>query len=200
MENRRHYPGAVSPQTKPNQRLPTNIHYSDPVTNSWKVHSQKVYSTQPSISLHLDDQFAFRTSGSTAAAIIAMLQHPVRTMLTTNSYVHIFSFDFSKAFDTVMHVTLIWAKWLGCKYQTTRITGSTTFRRTLPLHQIRWTVLDSRWSHYTGIRAWPRIIRCHCRRFASSRRNESFVQVCGWHLSHSAGGQFKLVQHGDITH
>jgi len=28
-------------------------------------------------------------------------------MLTTNEYVHVFAFDFSKAFDTVRHYTLM---------------------------------------------------------------------------------------------
>jgi len=33
--------------------------------------------------------------------------HTVRTMLLTNQYVHVFSFDFTKAFDSVRHVTLM---------------------------------------------------------------------------------------------
>jgi len=43
--------------------------------------------------------------------------------------------------------------------------------------------------------------RCHCRRFASSRRNESFVQHADewWHLWRRAGGHFKVVQHRDVT-
>ena len=53
-----------------------------------------------SLKLDFSDQFAFRPSGSTTAAIVAML-HTVRLMLTDNDYVHVFAFDFSKAFDTV---------------------------------------------------------------------------------------------------
>ena len=60
---------------------------------------------QPCPSLDISDQFAFRPSGSTTAAIVAML-HTVRSMLTDNDSVHVFSFDFSKAFDTVRHATL----------------------------------------------------------------------------------------------
>ena len=52
------------------------------------------------------DQFAFRPTGSTTAAVIALL-HTVRTMLSTDQYVHVFSFDFTKAFDTVRHETLM---------------------------------------------------------------------------------------------
>ena len=43
---------------------------------------------------------------STTAAVIALL-HTVRKMLSTDQYVHVFSFDFTKAFDTVRHVTLM---------------------------------------------------------------------------------------------
>ena len=39
-----------------------------------------------------------------AAAIIALL-HTVSTKLSDNQYVHVFSFDFTKAFDTVRHTT-----------------------------------------------------------------------------------------------
>jgi len=60
----------------------------------------------PPPGLCFDDQFAFRPSGSTSVTIIAKL-HTVRTMLSSNSYVHVFSFDFSKAFDTVRHVTVM---------------------------------------------------------------------------------------------
>jgi len=37
---------------------------------------------------------------------VAML-HTVRSMLNDNDYVHVFSFDFSKAFDTVRHASLM---------------------------------------------------------------------------------------------
>lgn len=61
---------------------------------------------QPHPALDFSDQFAFRPSGSTTAAIVAML-HTVRLMLTDNDYVHVFAFDFSKAFDTVRHASLM---------------------------------------------------------------------------------------------
>jgi len=56
--------------------------------------------------LCFDDQFAFRPTGSTTAAVIALLRN-VRKMLSTDEYVHVFSFDFTKAFDTVRHETLM---------------------------------------------------------------------------------------------
>jgi len=60
---------------------------------------------QPYSSLDFSDQFAFRPSGLTTAAVVVML-HTVRSMLVDNEFVHVFSFDFSKAFDTVRHVSL----------------------------------------------------------------------------------------------
>lgn len=54
----------------------------------------------------LSDQFAFRPTGSTSSAIIYML-HAVTNLLATNPYVIVISLDFSKAFDTVRHYTLL---------------------------------------------------------------------------------------------
>jgi len=56
--------------------------------------------------LQFTDQFAFRPTGSTTAAIISLL-HTVINLLSTNSYVIVISLDFSKAFDTVRHSTLL---------------------------------------------------------------------------------------------
>jgi len=61
---------------------------------------------ESSSSIRLFDQFAFRPSGSTTAALVALF-HTVRTLLSTNQFVHVYSFDFSKAFDTVRHYTLM---------------------------------------------------------------------------------------------
>ena len=61
---------------------------------------------KPPDGLYFGDQFAFRPTGSTTAALIALL-HTVRTMLSCNEYVRVFALDFSKAFDTVRHSTLM---------------------------------------------------------------------------------------------
>lgn len=61
---------------------------------------------QPPVSFSLNDQFAFRPTGSTTAALVFLL-HTVTQMLNTNSYVTVIATDFSKAFDTVRHVTLL---------------------------------------------------------------------------------------------
>jgi len=61
--------------------------------------------------LHLDyshlfqDQFTFRPTGSTTAAVIYLLHTPTE-LLQTNDYVHVIAFDFSKAFDRVRHHSL----------------------------------------------------------------------------------------------
>jgi len=60
----------------------------------------------PPPNLLFTDQFAFRPSGSPAAAIISLL-NTVTSLLLTNPYVIVISLDFSKAFDTVRHSTLL---------------------------------------------------------------------------------------------
>jgi hypothetical protein len=60
----------------------------------------------PPPSLSFTDQFAFRPYGSPAAAIIFLL-NTVTNLLLSNPYVIVISLDFSKAFDTVRHTTLM---------------------------------------------------------------------------------------------
>ena len=54
---------------------------------------------QPPDGLFFGNQFGFRATGSTTAALIALI-HTVLTMLSSNAYVRVFALDFSKAFDT----------------------------------------------------------------------------------------------------
>ena len=61
---------------------------------------------QPPQGLHFADQFAFRPTGSTDAALITLI-HTVFNMLSTQPFVRVFALDFSKAFDTVRHSTLM---------------------------------------------------------------------------------------------
>jgi len=53
----------------------------------------------------LADQFAFRPTGSTTAAVISIIQN-ITQLLETNESVTLISLDFSKAFDTVRHSTM----------------------------------------------------------------------------------------------
>ena len=52
------------------------------------------------------DQYAFKPSGSTTAALIHFTDKLTK-MLETNNYVGCLMIDFSKAFDTVDHVLLL---------------------------------------------------------------------------------------------
>ena len=60
--------------------------------------------TTPPPSLLLNDQFAFRPTGSTVAALIYIL-HNVTQLLTSHPYVIVIAIDFSKAFDTCLLYT-----------------------------------------------------------------------------------------------
>ena len=60
----------------------------------------------PPPDLNFSDQYAFRPTGSTTAAIVALL-HTICSMLSTNSYVRVFAIDFSKAFDSIRHHKLL---------------------------------------------------------------------------------------------
>jgi len=60
----------------------------------------------PPLSLVFGDKFAFRSTGSTTAAVIAILQINT-TLLSDHPYVIVISLDFSKVFDTVRRATLL---------------------------------------------------------------------------------------------
>jgi len=61
---------------------------------------------KPPATLSFSDQFAYRPTGSTTAAIITIL-HTVTHLLAINPYVIVIALDFSKAFDTVrQHILL----------------------------------------------------------------------------------------------
>ena len=53
----------------------------------------------------LGDQFAFRLTGSTTAAVIG-ISHHINEILAVDDYAIITSLDFAKAFDTVRHSAL----------------------------------------------------------------------------------------------
>jgi len=61
---------------------------------------------KPPPSLSFQDQYAFRPTGSTTAAIISIL-HNITSLLITDPYVIVIAIDFSKAFDTVRHFSLL---------------------------------------------------------------------------------------------
>ena len=60
----------------------------------------------PEYSHSFGDQFAFRPTGSITSAL-AYLFHQITNLLQHTEYVHLIALDFTKAFDTVRHYTLI---------------------------------------------------------------------------------------------
>jgi len=76
-------------------------------------------------SLTFLDQYAFRPSGSTSAAVISLL-HTITTLLQSNPFVIVISLDFSKAFDTVRHSTLL-AKMVGLELSSESSTSSASW-------------------------------------------------------------------------
>ena len=65
---------------------------------------RKLRSPPPGLSFH--DQFAFQPTGSTTAALIQLL-HTITTLLATHPYVIVYALDFSKAFDSVRHSSVL---------------------------------------------------------------------------------------------
>ena len=76
----------------------TVYHYCE-----WRL---KVISSEPEFRHLFSDQFAFRPTGSITSALISMFWH-ITTLLQEHNYVHLISLDFSKAFDTVRHHSLL---------------------------------------------------------------------------------------------
>ena len=60
----------------------------------------------PRCSNLFENQYAFRPTGSTTSALIN-LTHQITKLLEKYPYVHLIALDFSKAFDTVRHSTLL---------------------------------------------------------------------------------------------
>jgi len=60
----------------------------------------------PPCNLTFSYRYTFRPTGSTTAAIMQLF-HTVTELLTDHPYVVVISLDFSKAFDTVRHATLL---------------------------------------------------------------------------------------------
>ena len=80
----------------------------------------------PPIPLSFFDQYAFRPTGSTTAALIALLQ-TITDIMATDPFVIVIALDFSKAFDTVIDIMPYLARWPCWISQTQSIIGSWTF-------------------------------------------------------------------------
>jgi len=62
--------------------------------------------TEPECRHLFADQYAFRPTGSTTSALISIFQQ-ITNLLQEHDYVHLISLDFSKAFDSVRHYSLV---------------------------------------------------------------------------------------------
>ena len=62
--------------------------------------------TSPAVAESLNDQYAFRPTGSTTAALTAILSD-LTHLANSHPYIHVIGLDFSKAFDTVRHSNLM---------------------------------------------------------------------------------------------
>ena len=72
--------------------------YTDALTQSYHTHA---YTTAK-----LNDQFGFKPTGSTTAALVD-ITNTISIMLETNKYVRCLLIDFSKAFDSVDHLIIL---------------------------------------------------------------------------------------------
>jgi len=61
----------------------------------------------PPPSLSFSDQFAFQPSASTTAAALIHLLQSIASLLETNDFVIVYALDFSKAFNSVQHSTVL---------------------------------------------------------------------------------------------
>src|SRR5271170_3900582 len=88
-------------------RLPTSITHVLSRMLERFVLGQYIYpSLNSTPTLTFSDQYAFRPTGSTSAALIALMQN-ITKLLETNPYVIMYALDFMKAFNTVRHKTLL---------------------------------------------------------------------------------------------
>jgi len=60
----------------------------------------------PPAQLQFYNQYTFRPTGSTTAALVAIF-HTIYSMLSANPYIRVIALDFSKTFETVWHFTLM---------------------------------------------------------------------------------------------
>jgi len=93
----------ISSPKKPSDMRPISVvSILSRVTERLVIHSLRPAMTECA---HLSNQFAYQPTCSTTAALIALFDH-VTSLLESNSHVHVISFDYSKAFDTVSHTAV----------------------------------------------------------------------------------------------
>jgi len=106
MEDGNYYTGADSQQTNTAEWLQADLNNFGTLVVVRETHIQNILLSIYPPGLYFDDQFAFRPTSSTTAAIIAFF-HIILTMRSTNPFVRVFALDFSKVFDTIWHASLM---------------------------------------------------------------------------------------------
>ena len=140
----------------------------------------------PPPALCFTDQFAFRPTGSTTAAIIS-LQHTVTNLLASNQYVIVYCLDFSKAFDTVRHSTLM-EKIAMLQLPRLGVQLDGGFLRAPQTSSSVWwrmvRIPGNSGKHHPGLRNWPYILCCQRWRSENEASAEQAGEVRRRHLPH----------------
>ena len=117
---------------------------------------------RPPPGLIFDDQFAYRPTGFTSAALIKLI-HEISTMQETNPYVIVYAIDFSKAFDTVRHMQRASRQVLEDGATRLRLQlARKLLSRPHSLFTVRWCGVQLHWNnsqHHPRIGSWPSLIR-----------------------------------------
>ena len=81
------------------------ICYTNNVSCHWATHCSQILTARPAYTDQVFDQFAYKPTGSTTSALIAITHH-ISHLLESSSYVRCILIDYSKASDTINHLTL----------------------------------------------------------------------------------------------
>ena len=134
--------------------------------------------------LDFSDQYGFRPTGSSTAALITLL-YTISHMLSSNAYVRVISLDYSKASDTVKHAPLF-DKLLMLNMPDESLQLDTgLLSRTLPLYEVRQSCLSIPW--YTCISVSrlgtrPCVIRHHCCGPEDPPPWKQIAEICWRHI------------------
>jgi len=137
----------------------------------------------PPPDLTFADQFAFQTSGSTTAALVYLLR-TISQLLTVNPYVIVIALDFSKAFDTVRHSSLL-KKFAKLKADNDII--SCTYSLVIGGHcRPHYISLRMRRNFCCSEAVWPRV----CTMWRTSKKNRQGFIVPQWFVTGSIWNWF----------
>ena len=143
-------------------------------------------------SLTFRDQFAYLPTGSTTAAVIQIL-HTVTHLLASYDSVSVIALDFTKAFDTVRHSTLLhkmaniaipdavynWLVSYFCNHSHCSTALSTVEVSSTCMLDITAGIIQG-----SGIGPASYVISYNCRRPENDQQLQLPIQICRWQLPH----------------